>query len=244
VKRIDKIVGRDERSWEQFWCSPNNIHLIFIGVLGNLIIVSRQTKKLLKVLHVSEEISSVTFNNDGNIMYVLTINGLVYMFSLKTFQCIDQITLLGIVKATSIAIYAPLSLIAIGCNSGVVSLYSYNLMHNDENSKNFGLLVDNNTNNNNNKILTPLYSVENLLTAITGISFNHDGQLLVIYSRLKPESIRLVHVTSGRVFANWPKQNRLGYVQTCCFSPHSGYLVLGNDFGYARLIRLQLYSEC
>ena len=72
VSRVDRIIGRDERSWELFYCSPNNLHLIFVGVRGQLVIVSRSTKKPLKTLHISETVSKLRFNFDGSLMYCLS----------------------------------------------------------------------------------------------------------------------------------------------------------------------------
>jgi len=251
MNRIDRVFGTDFASWEQFWCSPNNIHFIFTGALGTLLVMSRQTKKIIKTLHISQKIAAITFNNNGNYMYVLTNSAGLYVYAMNNFQCVDYVEFVGIADATSLAIYPALSLVAVGCRSGVVSLYSYGFIQNVENAKNFMLLLDTKTLNtyngnatNNTKTINPLYSIENLLTPIAGISFNHDGQLLLIYSKLKENSVRLVHVASGRVYANWPQQTNLGRVQVSRFSPHSGYLVIGNDFGYVRLMRLFFYPQC
>ena len=91
--------------------------------------------------------------------------------------------------------------------------------------------------------LKAIYSINNLVTTIRDIEFNHDGQLIVIYSKTKKEAIRLIHVSTGKVYQNWPSDNKkLQYVHQAKFSPNSGYLAIGNDTGYVKLIRLHFYG--
>ena len=97
---------------------------------------------------------------------------------------------------------------------------------------------------NGEKCVLPIYSIDNLVTTISDVQFNHDGQLMVLFSKNKKQAIRLVNVQTGKVYPNWPKDKKnMGYVQACAFSPHSGYLAIGNDFGYVRLIRLHFYGQ-
>lgn len=45
-------------------------------------------------------------------------------------------------------------------------------------------------------------------------------------------------------FSNWPTDRTpLGYVASAAFSPHSGYLAIGNDKGKALLYRLNHYER-
>eukprot|EP01084_Bolivina_argentea_P302681 522489_1 len=229
LQRINKLIARDERSWELFEVSPNDLHLVFVGIRGALVIVSRKTKKPVKTLQISQRIVGMKFSHTGDKMYVLTENGIVYVFDMKVFRCVDKMIFEGIVKATCFDIFPQLNLLSIGCNSGVVSVFSY-----DFDGYKGSLLLDKKEvkdNVNSNGAIEALYSVNNLVTTINGIAFNHDGQLMVMWSKGKKEAIRLVHVETGKVYANWPKDKGLSYVYKATFSPHSGYLAIANDRG-------------
>lgn len=92
--------------------------------------------------------------------------------------------------------------------------------------------------------LIRLKSLMNLTTAVDTLSFSHDGQLLLMGSRLKREALRLVHLPSLTVFQNWPtSKSPLHYVHSAAFSPHSGFLGVGNAKGRALLYRLHHYPD-
>lgn len=91
---------------------------------------------------------------------------------------------------------------------------------------------------------TPLKALMNLTTTIDTLSFNHDSQLLLMGSRMKKEALRLVHLPSLSVFSNWPtSRSPLHYVHSAAFSPHSGFLSVGNAKGRVLLYRLHHYPE-
>ena len=55
---------------------------------------------------------------------------------------------------------------------------------------------------------------------------------------------RVVHVPTMTVFSNWPtSKSPLHYVHSTAFSPHSGYLAIGNARGRVLLYRLHHYSK-
>jgi U3 small nucleolar RNA-associated protein 18 len=90
----------------------------------------------------------------------------------------------------------------------------------------------------------PLKSLMNLTTAVDSLAFNADSQLLAMASRMKKDSLRLVHLPSMTVFANWPtSKTPLQYVHSLAFSPNSGYLALGNAKGRVLLYRLHHYGS-
>jgi len=251
LNRISKLVGRDERSWECFEVSPNGVHIVFVGLRGSLVVVSKHTKKPMKTISISQQIVSIKFNVDGDYLYVLTQNAAVYVFDMKTFRCVDKMVFDGIVKATCFDLFARLNLIAIGCSSGVVAVYHCVLKENAMKKMVGGsLLMDGDdvvkkTKEDEAKsggAVEALYNVENLVTCIHGVEFNHDGQLLVLWSKTKKQAIRLVHVQSGKVYANWPRDRGLSFVYKAKFSPHSGYLAVGNDIGQVKMMRLHFYG--
>lgn len=90
----------------------------------------------------------------------------------------------------------------------------------------------------------PLKALMNLTTTIDTLSFNHDSQMLLMGSRMKKEALRLVHLPSLNVFSNWPTtRSPLHYVHSAAFSPHSGFLGVGNAKGRVLLYRLHHYPE-
>ena len=61
---------------------------------------------------------------------------------------------------------------------------------------------------------------------------------------LKREGLRLVHLPSASVFANWPtSRSPLQYVHAAALSPHSGFLGVGNAKGRVLLYRLHHYPS-
>lgn len=53
----------------------------------------------------------------------------------------------------------------------------------------------------------------------------------------------MLHVPSWTVVANWPHTLKLGHVSDVSFSPHSGYLAVGNSAGKALLHRVLAYDR-
>ena len=84
----------------------------------------------------------------------------------------------------------------------------------------------------------------NLTTPIDDLRFNSDASLLLMSSRRKKDSLKLVHTATGTVFANWPTSSTpLHYVTSLDFSPNSGYMAIGNDRGRVLLYRLTHYPR-
>lgn len=91
---------------------------------------------------------------------------------------------------------------------------------------------------------TPLKVFKNLTTCINGIKFNHDNQLMAIYSTSEKNQLRIVNTQTMTVYQNWPVQKTpLEYVHDVDFSPNSGYIAVGNARGRVLLYRLNHYSK-
>jgi U3 small nucleolar RNA-associated protein 18 len=79
----------------------------------------------------------------------------------------------------------------------------------------------------------------NLTTPIQGVKFNHDSQILAIWASDKRNQLRMVHLPSGTVFANWPREDiPLKRIWTVEFSTTSAHVVIGNVQGHALLFKL------
>ncbi|OBA25150.1 WD40 repeat-like protein [Hanseniaspora valbyensis NRRL Y-1626] len=125
--------------------------------------------------------------------------------------------------------------LAIGLESGHVSIYDLNKVRSDSKQKNFETNV------------TPEYHdsfkiIDNVLTSISQLEFSHDGQLLAIASRTNKDCLKLANVLNGKVYSNWPNANTpLGKVTYMKFSNNSEVLATGNHQGKVRLWKIGNY---
>jgi U3 small nucleolar RNA-associated protein 18 len=91
--------------------------------------------------------------------------------------------------------------------------------------------------------LVHLRTLPHLTTGVDSLAFNPDGQILAMASRMKRDSLKLVHLPSLTAFSNWPTaRNPLHYVHSLAFSPGGGYLAIGNAKGRVLLYRLHAYA--
>lgn len=121
--------------------------------------------------------------------------------------------------------------LAVGSESGVVNLYSDDVRR----RKDGGMSTE---------ARNPIKSILNLQTSADYLRFNHDGQILAMSSKREKQMLRLLHVPSATVFANWPtSKTPLQYVSCMDFSPKSKFLAFGNDKGKCLLYQLQHYSQ-
>ena len=114
--------------------------------------------------------------------------------------------------------------LAIGCTSGFVNIYERR---------------GNNDANTNPK---PVAVLDQLTTTVSSLQFSPDGQILCMASRAVKDALRLVHLPTCTVFANWPTSGTpLGKVTSVAFSPRGEMLAVGNEQGKVRLWRLNHY---
>lgn len=113
--------------------------------------------------------------------------------------------------------------LAIGCESGFVNIYE----RRSEDS---------------NQAPKPAAVLSQLTTTISSLQFSPDGQILCMASRATKDALRLVHLPTFKVFANWPTSGTpLGKVTSVAFSPRGEMLAVGNEQGKVRLWRLNHY---
>lgn len=164
---------------------------------------------------------------------------MVYTWDLRSQRCLHQQRDEGVVSCTSLALSPDGSYLATGDSMGVVNIYSRpaGLLAPVEQGASVGVGVQPAT-------PSPLKTMMNLTTAVDSLSFSHDNQLLMMGSRLKKESLRLVHMPSLSVYSNWPtSKSPLHYVHCAAFSPHSGFLGIGNAKGRVLLYRVHHYPS-
>ena len=193
-----------------------------------------------------------TFNDNSATCHELVAiggDGEVYHWDLRTMRCFHKRRDQGCVSGTAVAVSPGGRLLATGQSSGVVNLYDRQAFlqggggggAGGEQGRRVGgaerypsLLGEG----------VPLHSFMNLTTAVDRLAFNHDGRMLGASSSQARHALRLVHVASRTVFSNWPTpRSGLQYVNCWGFSPHSGYMAVGNAQGKVPLFRLKHYKR-
>jgi U3 small nucleolar RNA-associated protein 18 len=178
---------------------------------------------------------AVAFTSDSNELLTSGSDGDVYRWDLRmNHRCVERFANQDGTITSSLA--ASSRTVAVGAESGVVNLYA----ERDEQpqqprQRNSGVV---------SLARIPFKSIMNLKTAADQVTFNNDGQILAVSSRRGRDSLRLVHVPTGTVFANWPtSKTPLGYVWCTAFGPSSKFLAVGNDRGKCLLYKLMHYEQ-
>lgn len=224
VDKIGPLVGREEKSLELFEVSPDSTTIAFAGNEGYILLVSTKTKELVGTLKMNGTVRSMAFSGDGKTLLSSGGDGQIYHWDLRTRTCLHKGIDEGCLNGTSLASSPIGSLFAAGSGSGVVNVYNGDEFLGGKRK--------------------PVKSIENLTTSIDFMKFNGDGQILAICSRMKKNSVRLVHVPSFTVFSNWPPPNKtMRYPQCLDFSPGGGFMAMGNAAGNVLLYKLHHYSH-
>lgn len=168
-------------------------------------------------------------------------DGVVYTWDMRMRRCLSQQVDEGCINGTTLAVSPDDRYFASGSSSGVVNVY--------DRKRHASVLQP---------LLPsavpvapfkpshqqPLKALMNLTTTVDSLAFNHDCQILAMASRMKKDSLRLVHIPSFTVFSNWPtSRSPLHYIHSLAFSPRGGYLAVGNAKGRVLLYRLHHYAE-
>eukprot|EP00792_Barthelona_sp_PAP020_P003544 TRINITY_DN1561_c1_g1_i1.p1 TRINITY_DN1561_c1_g1~~TRINITY_DN1561_c1_g1_i1.p1 ORF type:complete len:326 (+),score=61.12 TRINITY_DN1561_c1_g1_i1:45-1022(+) len=188
-----------------------------------------QNFQLINKIKIPQTISSInSFDND---ILVSTEEGSIYIFDIRNtlkpvgifnIETKDQITKMALSNDH----------IAIGTKSGFVDVFDRNVL--TEVKRNQGI----------SRSYSSLFSINNLVTPVDSLNFNHTGEALVLSSSYKRDAVRMVHLGSQTVYQNWPAKTRNLLKPTySCFSPHSGLVTIGNHTGLAFAFRLPAFSD-
>lgn len=224
VDTIPKIPTRAEKSYENMITSPNGYYIAIIGNDGYVLLLSSQTKRLIQTLKINGSVRSISFHpDDSHMLFVGGSDGIVYRFDLRSsVKCLDKIYNEDGTTIHSLECFRDTFQneyrLAVGSESGVVNLY--NLSPKPTLSK----------------------TIMNLKTSITNIKPN-SSSILGLGSSFSRDGLRLMHMQSGTIFANWPTRNTpLGYVFDFDFSPDDRYMCIGNDKGKCLLYEFLHFS--
>ncbi|KAG5417946.1 UTP18 [Candida metapsilosis] len=237
IEKISRMYGHEQvqKSFESFKISPAGSFIGLIGNSGWFNLINGTTGQWIKGFKVEGTVVDFDFAFDESFVVVVNSAGDVWEFELKgKLSSKSENKILrkwsddGGIGITKIKLGGRNNSrwLAIGSNTGVVNLYD---------RQNF----------NSTTATTqpkPFKTVENLVTSISSLVFNPDGQLLAIASRGKRDAFKLVHLPSGSVYSNWPTSGTpLGKVTSAVFSPNNEILAIGNEAGKVTLWRLNHY---
>ncbi|CAX40936.1 U3 small nucleolar RNA-associated protein, putative [Candida dubliniensis CD36] len=234
IEKISRLYGHEQtqKSFEYFKISPRGTYIGLTGNNGWCNLLNAQTGHWIHGFKIEGTIVDFAFANDESFIMIINSAGEVWEFALEgkiTSKTPNKIIRKwyddGGVGITKLQIGGKNNRwVAIGNNNGIVNIYDR-----------LGFIPE-------TAHPKPIKTVENLITSISSLVFNPDGQLLCIASRAKRDALRLVHLPSGSVYSNWPTSGTpLGKVTSIAFSPNNEMLAIGNQSGKVTLWRLNHY---
>ena len=207
----------------KFDVSPDGKLLAWVGRFGMIHLVSAVSKELLRSLKMNDWCRELRFSRDGGSLYTIGEGGEVYIWDVRSHECLHKFQDEGCVVGTALDISS--HHLATGSSSGVVNIYSISGLTSSTQPK-------------------PDRAVMNLTTQIDHLRFNPSGEMLALSSIEKDCSVKIVHTQSLSVFKNFPgPYKHLGKVNSLAWSPGSGYLSMGNNKGAANLYRMHHYQD-
>ena len=225
--KVGGVAGRGERSWERHVASVEGEWVALLGDKGVVSVLDAKSKQWVgQLVGSGGNVRAGVFTADGRQLYTVGDDDTTYLWDLRTRRCLDRRHDPASIHNTAIALSPPASsastsggLLAVGSTAGLVSLYPA-------------------------AGGASMRTLSGLTTAVDSLLFNHSGELLVSSSRRVRDALSVYHVGSGSVVANWPtSRTPLHYVTSMDFSPHSGYLAVGNDRGRVLMYRLKHYAQ-
>ncbi|GIL54520.1 hypothetical protein Vafri_10043 [Volvox africanus] len=250
VERVMGPAGCPQKSLATFTVSPPGAAsripsseplVAFAGESGFIPLVSLRSRQWVANLKMSGNVRALAFSHDGLELFSTGDDGVIHVWDLRTRRCrlaFDDTGNIG--DASSIALSADGRFIATGAKSGVVNVYRRAAVE----AAARAATVGGGGGPLGRVSVPPERELMNLTTNVDTLVFSPDSQMLVMASSMKRNSLRLLHLPSLTVFANWPTSDTpLHYVQCADFSPNCGLLTIGNARGRALLYRLHHYQQ-
>lgn len=167
----------------------------------------------------------------------LSQEGTASLWDVRNMRCEVIKRDVGLFGAQNISLSPNGSWAAVGSESGIVNMYDSNRLSLNSSASS--------TPTTREEAMEANKSIENLTTATTTMKYNHDGQILALASKNKKDALRMVHLPSLTVFANWPTSGTpLGHVSDVAFSTHgSQYVAIGNTRGRVLVYGLKHFAQ-
>ncbi|XP_063414833.1 U3 small nucleolar RNA-associated protein 18 homolog [Mytilus trossulus] len=223
---VPPVKGLGEVNMKRFVVSPDGRFIAFLGLYGSIHLLSAKSKELIYTQKMNGSVGGVCFSQDGSTMYSYGDDGDVYIWDMKTRDCIHRFIDDGCTKGMSIAVSHDHNFLACGSYSGVVNIYEPSVCLKSRSPK-------------------PLKALLNLTTPCTNLVFNSTSEILAMCSDSAERAVKLVHVPSQTVFSNFPDRLDAKLRIPLCmdFSRNSGYFTVGTNKGLALLYRVKHYSN-
>lgn len=238
VERVAGIVGCADRSLESFVESPPGVSPPLVAFLGNdgvVPLVSMASRSCIGQLKMNGTTRAAAFTDDGRMLLTAGGDGQVYTWDLRTHRCLERMVDDGALNVTALALSPGGGFLASGGNAGVVNIYKRQEPLIGAAAASAPVPPTR---------PPPVRSLMNLTTVVDTMSFSPDGQMLAFASRMKKDSLRVMHLPSCTVFSNWPSgKTPLHYVHSLAFSPNCGFMAVGNARGRVLLYRLHHYDR-
>lgn len=214
--------------------------LAFLGQEGAVHLVDPRSCQRVATLHVSGQVHAVAFRPGGRQLLAAGSEGLVSCFDLRRAhgRFLSRFADEAATCSLSLAASANGQFVAVGDRTGVVNLYPADVCA--------GAVA----------APVPQRRLLNLRTGVDTLRFNPSAELLLMSSSREPAALRLLHLDSLTVMANFPgrgvaakqqsaaAESKLGHVTVANFSPQQGgFLALGQNSGRAALFRLNQYPK-
>lgn len=250
--------GIDDKSLESFAASPQGWSggeplVALFADSGRIPLVSLRTRQAVGTLQMAGTARCGAFSGDGHTLLTGGSDGIVCVWDLRTRRCVDKLVDSGSTGITSLAASpAGGNFWAAGGAMGVVNVYKRSQHLRLDATGTDALSTGRTSRRATVDVASPVAAVApqpvrslgNLTTTVDTLAFSPDGQMLAMATRLSKDALRLVHLPSCTVFSNWPSSKTpLHYVHSCAFSPHCGYLAVGNARGRVLLYRMPHYDR-
>lgn len=231
VEKVSRLYGNEhtQSSFEKFVLSPCGKYIALIGDQGWMNLLSAESGQWLAGAKVEGKLVDIVWT-DPTVVTLVNTRGEVWNWDSERRHFVSRWRDPSLVGVTTIA--QGKNWIALGMENGIVSIYD------KRNAKKSGFRVS----DSEPEVWEATGVVENLVTSISSMKFSPDEQMLVISSKLKRDSLRIIHLPSLTVFKNWPTSSTpLGHVSCVAWSPQNQMLIAGNEGGHIRLWSLNHY---
>lgn len=202
----------------------NNFCAVY-GKCSEVIVFSTKNWKVMGIIRCESTVSSLAFDRRGELLFLTASGNRIHVWNVLDMTCLNVVRDDSGVCCTYVATSYDGRFLAVGADSGIVSLY----------------LVSNIV---ESSLPKPIKTIENLTERITSIAFHPSSELFAINSSHMKGGIRLVHLSSGTTFHNFPGLNmHLGRTKNLLFSPKGDTLFAFSESGKFNEFDLQHYSE-
>ncbi|GAA6038453.1 hypothetical protein JCM8097_007658 [Rhodosporidiobolus ruineniae] len=173
-------------------------------------------------------VKGIAWQREGKELLTLGENSEVYVWDVGTRKCVDRWRDEGGFGSVALETSKNGDWTAVGSSTGIVNVY-------DSSSR--GQYAQGGERK-------AKKAVENLVTSVSTMRFNHDAQILALASKTQKDQLKLVHLPTCSVYQNWPTQQTPLHHVTCVdFSKGSEWLAVGNQRGKVLLYEVKQFAR-